>query len=387
MHLDRSQGWARVVRGIFGRTPIAFPNLFLPTWQIEGLAAYEESVLTGAGRLHAGDFRAITSEAARAGRFDPLDRVNGGLVDWPGGDAPYAYGVGFHAYLADTYGAASLARLADASAHRVPYTASRVFARIYGKPLGDLWKDYEHSVAPAAVAPATADEAVRVTHQGFIAAGPRFASASEIVYSVRTPHAFPALESVRTDGSGRRRLAKRYLGSTIGITAATIYFDQQELRRNVGVYSDLYALDRRSGRVRELTSESRLLDPDASPDGRSLVCVHDAAPGRRDLVLVATSNLERADTADSKARSRIGGPALARPNVSSAVTVLVSEPDTQFNAPRWSPDGRLIAVERHRLGSLPELVVVDPATREVRVIASRTGVRIITPHGGATASP
>ncbi len=157
VHLDRSEGWARVVRGIFGRTPVAFPNLFLPTWQIEGLAVYEESVLTGDGRLHAGDFRAITSEAARAGRLEPLDRVNGPIIDWPDGNAPYAYGVGFHAYLADTYGAAKFAELAEATARRVPYTASRVFERVYGQPLGALWKDYESSLVQSS-APSDPDD-------------------------------------------------------------------------------------------------------------------------------------------------------------------------------------------------------------------------------------
>src|SRR5436305_5260911 len=32
VHLDRSEGWARVVRSMFGRTVYAFPNLFLPPW-------------------------------------------------------------------------------------------------------------------------------------------------------------------------------------------------------------------------------------------------------------------------------------------------------------------------------------------------------------------
>src|SRR5262249_24387647 len=91
VHLERSEGWARVVRGIFGRAPLAFPNTFLPSWQTEGLATYEESVITGEGRLHAGNFRAIVDEAARARTLEPLDRVNGGLTDWPGGLTPYAY--------------------------------------------------------------------------------------------------------------------------------------------------------------------------------------------------------------------------------------------------------------------------------------------------------
>ena len=50
VHLDRSEGWARVFRGLFGRIPIAFPNLFLPGWQLEGLASFEESAITGMGR-------------------------------------------------------------------------------------------------------------------------------------------------------------------------------------------------------------------------------------------------------------------------------------------------------------------------------------------------
>ncbi len=60
-------------------------------------------------------------------------------------------------------------------------------------------------------------------------------------------------------------------------------------------------------------------------------------------------------------------------------TVLISEPDTQFNAPRWSPDGRYIAIERHRLGALSEIVVVDMSTHVVRVVASDPEARIVTP--------
>ena len=68
VHLSRSEGWAGIARRVFGRVPWAFPNLYLPIWQIEGLAAWEESRLTGEGRLHAGDFRAIEREAGRGKR-------------------------------------------------------------------------------------------------------------------------------------------------------------------------------------------------------------------------------------------------------------------------------------------------------------------------------
>ena len=367
VHLDRSVGWARALRGVFGRTPFVFPNLFLPAWQIEGLATFEESMLTGQGRLHAGDFRSVVNEAARARRLEPLDRVNGGLVDWPSGNAPYAYGSGFHEFLADRYGAATLSELAHATAGRVPYTASPVFKRIYGRSLGELWAEYGRSVSSdlrgdsedggsTPGAPAT-----RLTHDGFVAAGPRFADpacdgcARSIVYASRTPHAFPSLNAVALDGSPPRRLARRYLGSTAGITRDRIYFDQQEVRRNVGVYSDLYALDRRSGAVAQLTTEARLVDPDVSPDGRTLVCARDAA-GRRELVLVHLGTTR-----------------------TPSVETLVSEPGTEFNTPRWSPDGTAIAVGRQRTGTPAEVVVVDVATRSVRIVAGGSHERIATP--------
>jgi Omp85 superfamily domain/WD40-like Beta Propeller Repeat len=369
VHLDRSEGWARVVRSIFGRTPIAFPNLFLPAWQIEGLATYEESAITGTGRLHAGDFRAIVDEAARAHALEPLDRANGGLTDWPGGATVYAYGLGFHEYLVDRFGPEKLAALAEATARRLPYTASRAFKRVYGEGLGALWREYETSVT-------------RVTHQGFSVRGPRFdrfpcaSCPVEIVYSASNPHGFPAMYRVGLDGAPPREIAKRYQGSTTAIGRDAVYFDQLEIRRNVGVYSDLYELSRSDGRIRQLTQESRLLDPDLSPDGETLVCVQDR-PGQRDLVLVRLR--PAATTGRPSAR---GNSAL-----NDELTTLIAEAETQFDTPRWSPDGRTVAVERHRVGAMPEIVLVDVATRAVRVIAAAAGIRFVTPawrpDGGA----
>ena len=145
MHLDRSEGWARVVRGVFGRTPLAFPNLFLPTWQIEGLATYEESAITGDGRLHAGDFRAIDRRGrARSDALEPLDRVNGGLTDWPGGPGA----VRLRPRLSRVSGRSIRRRDAGARWPRrrpgaLPYHGLAACSeRVYGQSLGALWRDY-----------------------------------------------------------------------------------------------------------------------------------------------------------------------------------------------------------------------------------------------------
>ena len=389
VHLDRSEGWAGVVRRLFGRVPVAFPNLLLPLWQIEGLATFEESIVTGEGRLDARDFRAIEREAARGGALEPIDRVNGGLTAWPNGLAPYAYGLGFHAYLAERYGGDALAALATRTARSLPYAGSRAFEHVFGRPLGALWRDYQDSLAASAGPPAAVGDATRLTHHGFMVSGPRFAPPAcracpeEIVYSVRTPDGFPSLNAVTLDGRPARRLATRYLGSTSGVSRDVVVFDQQELRRNVGLYGDLYLLERATGRVRALTSSARLQDPDLSPDGRSIVCVREGR-GQRDLVLVrlspGSSDPGGADPVPAEATQAGARPTGADFSRSvAAVTTLVAETDTQFNSPRWSPDGRFIAVERHRRGRLSEIVVVDPETLETRTVASRQGARFVTP--------
>jgi dipeptidyl aminopeptidase/acylaminoacyl peptidase len=150
-----------------------------------------------------------------------------------------------------------------------------------------------------------------------------------------------------------------------------VYFDQVEIRRNVGGYSDLYALARADGRVRALTRDARLLDPDLSPDGETIVCTQDRT-GRRDLVTVRLFATAGAKTRPGYRHTRL------KPS-RYEVSTLLSDDGTHFDAPKWSPDGRRVAVERHRLGAMPEIVIVDVATKEVRVVAADAATRFIMP--------
>src|SRR5262249_6709531 len=192
------------------------------------------------------------------------------------------------------------------------------------------------------------------------------------------PRGFPALYSLALDGTPPRRVATRYFGSTVGIGRDAIYFDQVEQRRNVGFYTDLYELSRADGSVRQLTSDARLQDPDLSPDGATLVCTQNRS-GQRDLVLA----LLKAGAADAPPVASAFSPTVSSAAVASGISRtlirLVSEPDVYFDTPRWSPDGRTIAVTRHRLGAMPELVVVDVAARSIRVVAAAPDTRFAMP--------
>jgi hypothetical protein len=356
LHLDRARGWIGGLRRVFGRAPPLFPNAFLPIWQIEGIATWSESDATGRGRLHAGDFRRILDAAARGGRFEPLDRASGGLVAWPDSHAPYAYGGYFHEYLARTHGVAKLRELTERTSGRVPYFGSGAFRAVFGRSLGDLWRDFERDTRARATETSASARVRRLTTHGFIVGAPRWsADGSSLFYSARNPHEFPAL--IKTDAATgtASRLATRVGGERTAAGPGVIIFDQLEYVRSVAVQSDLYELTLDNQRVRRLTRGARASDPDLASDGRRVACVVQR-PGGRALALI---DLE----ASAPLRARI----------------LLDQPETHYGAPRWSPDGRLIAVERWRRDAPSQIVVVHAATAATEVIVSSHGARNTAP--------
>ena len=133
-----------------------------------------------------------------------------------------------------------------------------------------------------------------------------------------------------------RIVAERYLGDRIGVAGQTVVFDQMEIAANVGLQRDLYAVTPPAARAGA---------PDARPACRRSRCVagwtHGGVhePARRPPRPLDAPLLHTAPTLS------IG-----------ADRVLASAPDTEFTAPRWSPDGRWIAVERRVRGALPAIV-------------------------------
>jgi hypothetical protein len=354
VHLSRGAGWIGGLRRGFGRMPLLYPNVFLPIWQIEGIAVHEESGLTGQGRVPASDFRAILGVAARASRAEPLDRVNGGLIAWPSGQGPYVYGAYFHEFLAKQYGEASLARLADATAGQLPYFGSLAFRKVYKRSLGELWNDFETATRAEASASAPIAAITRLTHDGFSVFAPRFASNGRLFYSTVNPHGFPSLRSLDADRSRSRKITNRYLGSGMGVSTSLLVFDQMEVVNNVGLQSDLYGVTPDTGTVWRLTREARAGDPDITSDGRTLVFTVQRAD-RRDLATM---------TVPADRRSR------------ATIETLISEPHVSFASPRWSPDGRSIAAERGR----GEIVLIDLSQkRVVQSLAIAPTGRAVTP--------
>jgi hypothetical protein len=354
LHLDRTRGVMEVVRRVFGRTPIAFANVFLPEWQVEGLATFEESRQTNQGRLPAGDFRVVVDAAARSKLFAPFERVSGGLVAWPSDFGAYAYGAYFHQFLSDRYGDDALNKLADASAGRIPLFGAPAFRHVFGRSIATLWNDYREAFVKAPPASSRTDmHARRLTHEGFELSAPRYGDDDTVYFAANDPHRFPSLKRVRPDGR-TAFVATRFLGNRTSVRRQWIVFDQLETVRSTALYSDLYAARVDGGPVHRLTVEARASDPDLSPDGHRIVCVVQRG-GYRALAVLDF-----------------------RPDAHTTPTVLVDQPDSDFTGPRWSPDGRSVVVARRQRGRY-DLLVVEVATHDTKTLAATPATRVITP--------
>lgn len=360
VHLEKSRGWLGSLRRVFGRMPLFYSNLFLPPWQIEGLATFEESAVTRQGRVRAGDFRMILQHAKASGRFAPLDKATTAVIDWPGGTSAYLYGAFFHEFLAERYGEASLARLADETASRLPLLGSRAFKEVYGKSLGDLWTEFERQVAAPARKPIEAEPRppIRLTRHGFTVTSPALTPDGRLFYSIANPHGFPAL--MELVGGEPREVTSRYHGQRLAAARDLLIYDQLEVSGQVALLSDLFAYDLRSRKTRRLTSGARAADPDITADGRTIVCTIQET-GRR-ILATLTANPD---------------------GTYNPPVPLASEDGSEFSSPRWSPDGKRILAERRRLGGRSELVLVDATTGDTRVLFAPANGRVVTPSWAA----
>ena len=139
VHLDRTGGLMKGARWILGRNPATFPGLFVPQWQVEGIATWAESAVTGLGRLHAADVAGVVAASSASGRAS-IDRASGGLVAWPSGHTPYFQGGVFDEAIAARYSPQALGDSSRETARRLPFLGGGGTGRCLALPAGELWK-------------------------------------------------------------------------------------------------------------------------------------------------------------------------------------------------------------------------------------------------------
>lgn len=359
-HLDRVGGIWKVLQSAFGRSPYLFPNVYEPSWLIEGLAVYYESLLTGSGRIEGSEHRMIARTAALQGVLPRLDQLSLANPHFPYGYSVYAYGSLFMDYLGRVHGDSAMRTFVESSSRQlIPMylnaPARRAFRRSFTSEYR-IWAESLIKTSPpwSPPMPGWRDLTVDGAYAGFA----RWLNDSTLVYTgtpgresngaykltmsptfPMSPTSDPA-RLQRAPGSPtstvRERIGRRNSRSPNSVLAdGSLLYSQLDYTSAYTIRSDLY-IDRKSGGTRRLTHGARLAFPDARHD-RLIVAVNTLPAGTRLAIVSADGRLVTPITS--------GGP------------------DEQWSEPRWSPDGKHIAAVRWTRGGTSEIVVIDTVGR------------------------
>lgn len=142
VHLDKAAGTPLALRSVFGRFPFLFPNVWQPTWLIEGLAVYaESSPAEKLGRLRNSPFEALMRIEAEKG-FLSLREINADGRGLPRNRA-YLYGAYFHDFLTERYGGNAVPGMVAAfSDNLLPFRVHSNPQAVTGKSMDVLWDEF-----------------------------------------------------------------------------------------------------------------------------------------------------------------------------------------------------------------------------------------------------
>jgi len=347
-HLDRTRGVWSLAQHVFGRAATIFPNMYAPSWLIEGLAVYEESHLTGAGRVQGSEHRMIARSAAIDHAFPAIGALSLGQGRFPFGESAYAYGSLFVDYMARTQGPDRIRTFVDKqSAELIPYLIDVPARQAFGISFSRAWRNFSDSVARSIrVGPAQPLQGWReLTRDGVYVFSPRWLGDSSIVYS--GTNGKETFGAYRVDLAGhRKRIGRRNSRSAnVPLADGSFLYSQLDFINPYQDRSDLWV--QRGGKEHQLTHGARLSSPDARSDGR--IVAEQIMPGATRLVLV---------TPDGKQITQLTHGSL----------------EEQWTEPRWSHSGHFIVASRWMRGNVSQIVVLDTTGRIVHIVSSGNSI-------------
>jgi hypothetical protein len=392
-HLDRARGIWRLGQAIFGRNPLLFPNLYQPTWVVEGLAVYFESRLTGYGRLESSEHSMIARAAALANRVPTLQELSPGTSRFPGAVVTYVYGSLLFDYLSRTRGPGSIREFVERGSRTLlPFVLTPTSRGAFGMSFQTAWQNWRDSLTREMSIPHEVMPGWRqVTSAGRVVRFPRWLSDTALIYAGDNGRDVASAYEVSLSGRHHTLGRRNGLSPNVRLPDGGILFSQPDFLDPYHIRNDLYV--QRRGVETRLTSGARLSSPDVRSDG-AIVAVQDVpattrlvrvSPDGRRIVPLTRTNLDEqwSDPRWSPDGSRIA--AVMQTRGRSQIVILDSDgkPIDAFGAthsinsgPSWSSDGKRIFFSSERSG-LPQIYVADVTSFSPnisRVTDAATGV-------------
>lgn len=288
VHLDKSSGSPEYLRKIFGRFFLLFPNLFQPSWVIEGLATHKETYLErGIGRGQSTMFASMMREEVANG-LSPISHVNLPVKTWPAGTTRYLYGVYFMTFIVEKYGEDKLQEWVEGySNNLIPFFINTNAKQTYGHNLTPLWEEFqqwlEEKFQPQidAIQAKGVTEATQLSTDAYRTDSVRavLTKAGDEVYYVRNGgYKRASLMHVDADGKAEELIV---LNNSVDLDVhpeAGLLLTQNEFCNNYTVYKDIYLYNKEDDELERLTECGRYLFASWFPDGKRIAAVqHDAS--------------------------------------------------------------------------------------------------------------
>lgn len=353
LQLDNYGGIWYVPKVLLGKT-IA-PNGVTPNWHKEGMAAYEETINSSAGRGRSSYTEMVLRTGVLQNKFQKIDQADGLGWKWPDGNTPYLYGVKFMQYLADTYGEEKLYEFIHRTGRSpllfaVNHVARKTFSEMefedkkvglhytkekkkgvpQSKTFYDIWRDWEAKITEKYTAEAEKIKSEGVTDLTTVTAAKKEGilqslaispDGKKIAYTDVNPFGAIKVKMVDLDDPQNIEVVKKVNAQQLSFSkdGKSLYYSRVVKFKKYYFYHELYKYDLETKKETKLTVGKRVADPDISSDGASIVGVNQHE-GTEHLVVY---NVED----------------------KSVNEIPTGTPDyTQFANPRFSPDGKMIAV-------------------------------------------
>lgn len=364
VHMDMVRGPYQVTRKIFGR--ISLPNAVWPMWMIEGLAVYQETMLTSGGRLRSPLVDMVLRAAIVEGEFPTIDQISVFPNRYPGSSLPYLVGGKFHEWIANTYGD-RYPELAYIHAGQLwPYLYNQNAKRLWGKDFKQLYHEFVaqlkeqyqeqiRSIEQEGIYP----QFERITTSGYSTQTPKIHPYGwTLAYSRYTWHDRPQIVLYDPQLKKSKVLLERQTpgGLAWSPNGAYIVYDERDIHKIFYDISDLWMIRLSDKKKWQITKGMRAFDPAFSPDMSSIVFVVCQGPS--------------CDLAELEFPPIAKEPKFLTDNIKNGRHIQISSPSV-------SPNSRYIAYSMR-----------DGANRDIWIYDRKTSEKIrITHHEGVDASP
>lgn len=327
LHLDTVEGLPGAVRAVLGR--VISVHRVSPGWVVEGFATFQETRQSNAGRGRSSMAHMIKRMAVLEDGFPPLGNMDGWISDMPGGNLRYLFGQDFIQFVSDRTGQDAWTDWVHVYGRGIPYLlpGKRVFGQrlvpLYKQWRQDMTERYQRQAEHLRVQGLTPTR--RLSDADDRCYGPAWSpDGSRIVWTCTDPKRGTDTwvadrrgeqAEVVLDGRGATSFSWRPDSQAFAFSSSRVVN-----RYNVWQDVNLHTL---GGSTETVTRGQRARDPAISPDGQTMLVITNEAQDNQ----------------------------LARLTVDRRLQELTDHRDhTQLSSPRFSPDGRTVALSAWKDG-------------------------------------